>query len=235
MSCAGGIELSQSTGATSLGASISATGQSGELNAEAGYTEDITFSGTLSTITCPAGNGAVECYGGGAPNDPQAGTQLEAALYFTVNGTVSGTDLILDPPTNLSATINGHPLYGVGGTGATGTLVSSGFSFQADIPVTLGVSFGVVGACGSGGCSADFSDPDFTDILITDPSTGLPVLGLTATGDDGTIFPVDVGISETPEPSSLVLLAAGFTGLGIASRRRLCQPAQPPSTWRSSR
>jgi hypothetical protein len=231
MSCQdnGGTEtLSQSTGITSLGASISATGQSGELEAGGDFSEDVTFSGTGSTVTCPAGNGVVECYGGGAPNDPQAGTQLEAAFYFTVNGTVTGCfnygcagDLAMQP-NNLSVRVNDKELYGTNGSGATGTLVSAGFFFDADEPLNLAVSFGLIGACASGGCTADFSDPDLTDILITDPATGLPVLGLAATGDDGTIFPVDVGISETPEPSSLVLLATGLTGLGIAIRRKLC-------------
>jgi hypothetical protein len=143
-------------------------------------------------------------------------------LYFTVIGNVTGNDFLLVPPNNLSASVNGKLLYGTGGSSATGTLVSSGFLFNADEPLFLGVSFGVVGACGAIGCSLDFSDPDLTDILITDPSTGLPVLGLTAAGDDGTVFPVDVGISETPEPSSLALLATGLIALGIAARRRLC-------------
>jgi hypothetical protein len=248
MSCTdiGGTELlSQSTGITSLGASISATGQSGELDAGGGYTEVVTFSGTDSTLTCPAGNGVVECYGGGAPSDPQAGSPLQASLYFSVNGTVSGCFFeygcvgdLTGQPNVLSASVaestacssSAAPgarcfLYTANG-GETGTAVeSSGFLFQADIPLTLDVGFGVAGACETHGCSADFSDPDLTDILITDPATGLPVLGLTATGDDGTIFPVDVGISETPEPSSLMLLATGLTGLGIAIRRKLCYSA----------
>jgi len=213
--------LSASSSILSLGASVSATG--GAIpDAAASYTEFVTFAGTDSSIICPGANGIVECYGGGAPNDPQAGTQLTAAFYFTVNGTLSGNFQDDGINNGLQIDVNDTSLLNSSGTGE---LVSSPFDFYVGTAVKLGVSFNLEVACAVGGCSADFADPELTDLVITDPSTGLPVLGLTAVGDDGTVFPVDVGLSEstpTPEPSYLVLLAAGLVALGIAGRRRLC-------------
>jgi hypothetical protein len=217
--------LSASTSTTSLGASVSSTGLVSSLETDDLYTEYVTFSGTDSLAICPGGNGVVECYGGGAPNDPSAGTTLTAAFYFTVNGTTTGA---LNYPGyvpnnfSISVTEGGSTEYLFGtqanpGTNATGELVSKPFMFKVGVPLSLAVEFSLNTNCNA--CSVDFVDPELTDLVITDPSTGLPVLGLTAVGDEGTVFPVDVGIAApTPEPSSLALLAVGLIAVIVKTR-----------------
>ncbi len=81
----------------------------------------------------------------------------------------------------------------------------------------LNVQCGSVPVFDAVSCNGDFGDPALTDILITDPATGLPVSGITLTGDDGFVYPVNVG--SVPEPSSMGLLAAVLIAVGILSRR----------------
>jgi hypothetical protein len=62
--------------------------------------------------------------------------------------------------------------------------------------------------------SADFLDPtSIINIEVTNPTTGLAIPGATVTSDAGVVFPVNGGVSTTPEPSSLLLLGVGLLGL----------------------
>jgi hypothetical protein len=103
------------------------------------------------------------------------------------------------------------------------TLTSAAFNAHVGPSYLLYGEFDLNVQCGSVpvfdavSCNGDFGDPVLTDILITDPTTGLPVSGITLTGDDGFVYPVN--FSSTPEPSSVGLLAFVLIAVGILSRR----------------
>lgn len=204
-----------------LGGSVSFTGPDSGYTSSY-YVEQVTFDGVASP-DCPGGNGVVECYGGANANDPSAGTPLEAAFYFTQNGTPSGDSSSVQA--TLQVEVNGTQYMDATGTG---TLVSNPYTFDTGVPLTLSVSFTLDVGCSNNGCSADFSDPDLTNVIITDPSTGLPVLGITAMGDNGAALPTDVGIagplSSVPEPSSFAMLATAAIGTLLARKRRYRSP-----------
>jgi hypothetical protein len=216
---------SASSAINSLGASVSLTGPGlSGLNvgsfASSEYSQELTFMGLASSVTCPGGNGVVECFGGGALTDPKAGTPLQGVFDFTENGTMSGDFFAGFSPVSFSIDACGQSLLN---THSTGLLASSPCSFKVGVPVSFVATFTIQIAC-HGDCSADFSDPELTDVAIMDPATGLPVLGLTAVGDDGTIYPTNVGIQSpvtTPEPSSLGFVIIAVIGIGLASRRQV--------------
>ena len=102
-------------------------------------------------------------------------------------------------------------LYAPCGTGTvsgniSATLVSKPFSFTVGPNYTLGASFDLLVQC-NGSCDGNFLDPTLTDIEITDPATGLTVHGISGTGDDGSVYPVN--LQEAPEPSDAVYMV-GF-------------------------
>lgn len=68
--------------------------------------------------------------------------------------------------------------------------------------------------CISGTCTADFPDPELKNIIVTDPTTGLAVSGVTVTGSDGAIYPVNASASGSsgavPESGSAATLGFGL-------------------------
>jgi hypothetical protein len=67
----------------------------------------------------------------------------------------------------------------------------------------------------------DFLDPfSITDIEVTDPTTGLPLSGISITGADGITYPVN--ISSVPEPNNIwFVLASIISCIGLQARRRI--------------
>jgi hypothetical protein len=203
----GSITLSGSAAVGMLGGSITSTG-GGDGSLAAYFSQNVTFTGVGSTVNCPEGNGTVECYGGGAVTDPSVGTTLTAAFIFTQNGTFSGS-FSTAPLATLSIDVNDVETDDSG----MGTFVSAPYNFVVGQgpPTSISAEFGLSIGCQVGGCAADFSDPTLTDVAITDPNTGLPVLGITAIGDGGTIYITNAGIAgpqSNPEPSTWLLTAA---------------------------
>src|SRR5579872_4031117 len=100
------------------------------------------------------------------------------------------------------------------------TLVSMPFSFVIGPNYTLGASFDLLVQCG-GSCDGNFLDPTLTDIEITDPTTGLTVHGISVTGDDGTVYPVNVEeAASVPEPGAVYLLGFVLIAIPLLHSRR---------------
>jgi hypothetical protein len=83
---------------------------------------------------------------------------------------------------------------GTVGGDISGTLASMPFSFVVGHNYRLAAGFDLLVQC-RGTCDGDFLDPTLTDIEITDASTGLTVHGISVTGDDGTVYPVNTQVA----------------------------------------
>lgn len=131
----------------------------------------------------------------------------------------AGTGCSVPPPTS-------RVCLGAGNTPASASFSTDFMS--GPIPLKAGTQYGLLlqlsllaQTGGAGSVTADFLDPaSIVNILATDPTTGLPVPGVSVTSDAGITFPVNGAISATPEPSSLLLLGTGLLGLVGAARRK---------------
>jgi len=121
------------------------------------------------------------------------------------------------------------------------TLLSTPIAVALGSQVLLFGEFDLSVQCGSVpvfdavSCGGDFGDPILTNVLITDATTGLPVSGVTLTGADGTVYPVNVS-SAVPEPSFAGLALLILMAIGVVSRRRsVLRVPQSPQCGASDR
>jgi hypothetical protein len=227
----------------SLGASGQITSAVGQVYVSTFFQQDISWNGT-GTVVCPTTTpGLANCPAGDIKTfDP--GTTLTAALYFSLIGSWSydtGAYAYIEP--EIGAAVNGVTVLSTGTTynqvcsdffpgpacgqgthtaPVSATLVSTPFTFVVGTDDSWSAAFNLLVQC-SGSCNGNFLDPTLTDIEISDPTTGLPVQGISVTGDNGTVYPVNVAeaiSAPVPEPATLTLTALGLAGVATRYRRR---------------
>jgi len=91
-------------------------------------------------------------------------------------------------------------------------------TFTVGNSYTLGASFDLFLQC-QGSCTGNFLDPTLSNIEITDPATGLPVQGLSVTGDTGTVYPVNQAEVIPEPPDAIYMLGVGLLLMAVALRR----------------
>ena len=162
------------------------------------------------------------------------GAQLNAAFYFSVNGTVSGFSATPDIHLGVNFGSGGQNIPLPAGANQVVHNDPKLFPFLNGEAYTyyLETSFVITANCAASSvCSADYLDPDLIGIVITDPTTGSVVSGITATASDGTILPTDTG---TPEPSSIILGGLGLMGICLGLFRDQVIHSRPPAAVKDS-
>jgi len=239
----GSVALSGSAGIGNLAASAQVTNADVELVVNSYFQQNVAF-GSVGYLVCPDTPGVVGCSAGGQLKYFPAGTVFNAALYFSLNGSWSYSGAgwaYIHPVTQVA--LNGHTYlddathnqdcnnydYGVPYAPCNATASGDVSAILASAPISivsgqnylLRADFDLFVQCGAfANCKGDFLDPTLTDIEITDPTTGLPVEGISVTGDDGSIYPVNLNEAApipTPEPGTIYLL--GFVLIAAALGR----------------
>jgi hypothetical protein len=154
---------------------------------------------------------------------------------------INGQNVLNDNSNDILYCNNGSPTCAPGsgrGTIST-TLQTTPVTLKGGQDFTFLVEFNLTVQCSSltsAVCNAtgDFGDPAIIDFVITNPTTGLPVSGVTVTGDDGTVYAVNTS-SGVPEPSSAGLLTVGLLGVVILSARKRFQGITMRGVFTTSR
>jgi hypothetical protein len=224
-----------------------------QLYVSSSYTDTVTFTG-VGTVTCPPTPGVADCPVSGVQTLP-ADTQLNVVMVFSLNGTYSYSDINyadIDPATDVYLNSQyllvdtsqykdcpgTNPCSGAAGAGTiSATLVTTPFSLGgvgagAEFTIGQGYYFATefydqLNCNTDGNCEGDFLDPTLTDVEITDPANGLVVNGISLTGDNGVVYPVNQAVS-TPEPGGIGYIAGlAIVSVGLLRRRRSTPGVSP--------
>jgi len=225
-SCANGTQsVTESELATfsTIGTSITATGGLGA----AGQGGVSALSVQLLTVTgVPTGQTVdlkfVMSVTGSYTLTPAAGgtTGFFENTYIFLGGNGGGTGCSAPAPSSVCLGSGSTPTSGI----VSADFMSSTFTVQAGTQYQFEQEITLLAQTQGAGSTvtADFLDPaSIVNVVVTDPTTGLPISGVSVTTDEGITFPVNGAGSAVPEPSSLILLGTGALGLFGPIRNKL--------------